>query len=140
MKNITITLSIQDNLPSVKYFENCLTWNKDGSVGKVFFRQGRFSLSKFVFPLIIRDTYKNCFDEIYLKYTIENELAKHNFSYTKKASKDRIRNIEIEIPLNLQGKFDLVKQKEIAEKYEQVEEKITKELEKIENIKANIDK
>jgi len=116
-----------------------LTWNKDGSVGKVFFRKGRFSLSKLVFPLIIKDTYKNCFSELYLKYTIEKELIKHNFGFTKKASKERIKNIKVKVPITLQGQFDLEKQKEIASKYKQIEEireKIVKELEKIENTKT----
>ncbi|CAI2198562.1 2390_t:CDS:2, partial [Funneliformis geosporum] len=134
--------TIQDNLPNIKYFENCLTWNKDGSVGKVFFRKGRFSLSKLVFPLIIKDIYKNCFDEIYLKYTIEKELMKHNFGFTKKASKDRIKNIKIKFPITLKGQFNLEKQKEIASKYKQIEEikeKIIKELEKIENTKIRTD-
>jgi len=70
------------------------------------------------------------------------ELAKENFGFGNKAGKDRIKNIEIKIPINSQGKFDLKKQKEIASKCKQIEvikEKIKAELEKIENIKVNID-
>ena len=31
---------IKDNLEGIKYFRDCLTWNIDGSIGKVFLRQG----------------------------------------------------------------------------------------------------
>lgn len=31
-------MDIQDGLANVKYFENCMTWNIDGSIGKVFIR------------------------------------------------------------------------------------------------------
>ncbi len=133
---------VKDNLPSIEYFENCLTWNRDGSIGKVFFRKGRFCLSKNVFPLIVRNDYKILLDEIFLKYTLEKELAKYNFDFTNKASKGRIKDIKIKIPLNSQGNFDLAKQQEVAKKYQQIEEikeKIKIDLEKIENTKIKID-
>ncbi|KLL02790.1 MAG: hypothetical protein MRERV_69c001 [Mycoplasmataceae bacterium RV_VA103A] len=132
---------IQDNLPGIKYFENCLTWNRNGSAGKVFFRKGRFSLSNDVRPLIIKDKYQNSVDLLYLKILMEKELVIQNFGFNNKAGKDRIKDIEIKIPITSQGKFDLAKQKETAGKYKQIEEikeKIIKELEKIENIKVDI--
>jgi type I restriction enzyme M protein len=104
-------------------------------------RKGRFSLSTDVIPLIVRRTYKDSVDLPYLKHAMEKELAKHNFGFTNKAGKDKIKDIEIEIPINSQGKFDLAKQKEIVKKHQQIEEikeKIIKELEKIENVKTDL--
>src|SRR5690606_16685898 len=49
---------VKDNLKGVKYFEDCLTWNIDGSIGKVYLREGRFSLSEKVIPLIVKEEYK----------------------------------------------------------------------------------
>jgi hypothetical protein len=132
---------VQDNLPGIKYFENCLTWNIDGSIGKVFLRKGRFSLSEKVIPLIVKETYKNSVDLIYLKYTTEKELAKQDFDFSNKAGKEKIKNIEIKVPVIRQGKFDLIRQKEIAIKYQQIEEikkRTIEELEKIEKIKVDI--
>ena len=132
---------VQDNLLGIKYFENCLTWNRNGSIGKVFYRKGRFSLSTDVIPLIVKDEYRNSVDLLYLKYAMEKELANEDFSFGNKAGKDRIKNIEIKIPTTPQDKFDLTKQKEMAGKYQQIEEikgKIIKELEKIENMKADL--
>ncbi|UCM93428.1 MAG: restriction endonuclease subunit S [Rickettsia endosymbiont of Cimex lectularius] len=131
---------IKDNLKGVKYFEDCLTWNIDGSIGKIFLRLNRFSLSEKVIPLILRDKFKDC-NKLYLKYTIENELTTKNFGFANKAGKSKIKNIEIKIPITVTGEFDLLKQKEIAEKYRKIEEiknNIKRELEKIENIKVDI--
>ena len=111
-------------------------------MSKVFFRKKRFSLSENVMPLIIKDTYKDYFDEVYLKYSIEKELKKYNFDFSNTVIKSKIKNIKIKVPINFQGQFDLEKQKEIAEKYKQIEEikeKIIKELEKIENTKIRTD-
>jgi type I restriction enzyme M protein len=131
---------VQDNLKDIKYFENCLTWNIDGSIGKIFIRLGRFSLSEKVIPLILQDKYKD-FDVSYLKYTIENELATKNFGFSNKAGKNKIKDIVIKIPITPLGEFDLQKQKEIAAKYRKIEEtkkNIKIELEKIENAKIDI--
>jgi type I restriction enzyme M protein len=131
---------IKDDLP-IRYFENCLTWNTNGSIGKVFFRKGKFSLSADVIPLIVRKEYKDSVDLFYLKYAMEKELMKQGFDFSNKAGKDKIKDIEIKIPINSQGRFDLVKQKEIAQKYKQIEEikeKIKTELEKIKNTKLGL--
>jgi len=125
---------VEDNLPNVKYFENCLTWNIDGSIGKVHFRQDRFSLSEKVIPLIVQDGYKNMLDLSFLKYAIETEFNKHYFGFDNKAGKSKIQNIDIPIPINPKGEFDLSTQKEIAEKHskiEQIKKSISEELDKI---------
>ena len=72
---------VKDNLKGVKYFENSLTWNIDGSIGKVYYRQGKFSLSEKVIPLIIQEELKKNLDLIYLKYAIEMEFSKHYFGF-----------------------------------------------------------
>jgi len=104
-------------------------------------RKGKFSLSADVIPLIIRDDYKNSVYLLYLKYAMEKELAKQDFDFANKVGKNKIKDIEIKIPISPEGKFDLVKQKEIAKKYQQVEvikKNMKTELGKIENIKVDI--
>jgi hypothetical protein len=132
---------VQDNLSGIKYFEDCLTWNIDGSIGKLFFREGRFSLSEKVIPLIVKSAYKNCLDKINLKYAIENKLATQNFGFTNKAGKSKIKNVKIKIPITSSGEFGIEKQRKVAEEYQKIEEirkNIRTQLEKIENTKVDI--
>jgi hypothetical protein len=124
---------VQDNLSQVKYFEDCLTWNIDGSIGKVYYRQGKFSLSEKVIPLVLREKYKKELNLLFLKYIIENAFSNQKFNFGNKAGKSKIKDIIINIPVDNFGCFDLVAQKEIAEKYnkiEQIKSHILNELEK----------
>ncbi len=133
---------IKDNLPDVKYFENCLTWNIDGSIGKVHYRKDRFSLSEKVIPLILKADFENEIDKIFLKYAIEIEFSKHFFGFGNKAGKGKIKDIKILIPVNSQKEIDLETQKQIAEKYRNIEEiknAISGELKKIENAQIELD-
>lgn len=112
---------VKDNLSNVKYFDNCLTWNIDGSVGKAFFRKGRFSLSEKVIPLIIRDKWSELIDPTYVKYVLEKKAVEKGFAFTNKANKTRIKDIDIEIPAKKADDSlipDIEKQKQYAEKYQ----------------------
>lgn len=125
---------VKDNLKGVKYFENCLTWNIDGSIGKVYYRKGKFSLSEKVIPLIVQKELKDNLDLSFLKYAIEMEFSKHYFGFDNKAGKGKIQDIEISIPIDKKGDFDIPKQKELAEKFKRLEDikkSISDELDKI---------
>lgn len=113
---------VKDNIEKVKYFENCLTWNIDGSIGKAHYRSGRFTLSEKVIPLILKEEYIGKIDYIYLKYFIEKEAIKLGFTWSNKANKGRIKEIEIPFPINDKSEIDLDKQKIIASKYEKINE------------------
>ena len=140
-KNATIG-KVKNNLNGVKYFENCLTLNIIGSTGKVFYRKERFSLTGNAIPLIIKSIYKDWLDENYLKYILEDELRIQNFGIIyESVGKNKIRNVKIKIPTTSSSEFDIVKQREIADKYHKIEEikkTIKAELKKIENIKIDI--
>ena len=132
---------IQDGLANVKYFENCMTWNIDGSIGKVFIRSGRFSLSEKVIPLKIFPKYENNLSKIFLKYSIENAALKENFGFTNKAGKSKLGNLSIAIPILKNNEFDLQTQEEIANNYQKIEDikqMLLTEFEKIENIKIEL--
>lgn len=117
---------VKDNLPGVKYFEDCMTWNIDGSVGKVHIREGKFSLSEKVIPLIVKEEFKDKIDYRYIKYVIEKEAIKCGFSFSNKAGKSRIKDIPIEMPLNNNDEIDLIQQKEIANRYNLHNERLKK--------------
>jgi type I restriction enzyme M protein len=108
---------VQDNLPQIKYFQDCMTWNIDGSIGQVFIRKGRFSLSEKVVPLILFQQYENQLDKSFLKYAIEQQAKQEGFGFTNKAGKAKLAKMSISIPLNGNGIYDLELQQDIVEKY-----------------------
>ncbi|MDE7425424.1 MAG: restriction endonuclease subunit S [Lachnospiraceae bacterium] len=127
---------IEDNIDGIKYFEDILTYNKDGASGRLFYRKGRFTISEKVVPLVIFDKYKNSLSCDYLKYTVEYAALKNNtYTFANKATKVKFKNITIEIPIDDNGSFDLEKQKELALKYQELEEKKIVLLNKIEYLK-----
>lgn len=120
-------------MKGVKYFENCLTWNIDGSIGKAFRRKGKFSLSEKVIPLILKKEYLGKIDYDFIKYELEKEALRMGFSFSNKAGKTKIGDIEIQFQCKeIDGKDypDLEKQKEIAEKYKKID-KVKKGLKNI---------
>jgi type I restriction-modification system DNA methylase subunit len=126
---------IEDNLPNIKYYKNCLSWNRNGSVGYVFIRNHRFTTNEDHRAFVIKKEVEDFLSKKYLKSVIEFNLLKTGFSFLNKCGLDKIQPIEIQIPINDIGAFDLEKQIEIAEKYEY----ITELRNKIENYKKRIE-
>lgn len=114
---------VKDNLPGIKYFENILTWNIDGSVGKAFFRKGRFSLSEKVIPLVLQKKWEGYIDYDFIKYVFEEKAIENGFGFSNKAGKSRIKDILISIPKKLEGGVivpDINAQVKLAEKYRSI--------------------
>jgi hypothetical protein len=112
---------IADNLTNVKYFQNCLAWNRNGTVGYVFFHKHEFTTTDDHRPMLLKKAYKNNIDLEYARYAIENILLQ-KFSWNDKAGKDKVEKIAILIPILSNGDFDLLAQQAIAEKYNKIEE------------------
>lgn len=119
---------------TVRYFQDCLTWNIDGSIG-LFYRKGRFSLSEKVIPLIVKYKYEDVIDKNFLRFSILAKSKEKNFGFSNKPGKSKLKNISISIPVNEDGSFDLEQQKEVVKKFEIVEEKKKKLKEKLEYFK-----
>jgi len=113
---------VKDNLENVNYFENCLTWNIDGSMGKAHYHTGRFSLSEKVIPLVLFHENAYLLDINYLMYELESQTAECDFGFGNKAGKSKIKNIILRIPVDESGLFDIEAQQEIADKYRKIEE------------------
>ena len=126
---------IQDGIEGIKYFDDCLTYNKDGASGLVFFREGHFTISEKVVPLVVFDEIRNQLDGNYLKYAIENETRKQEYTFANKATKITFKNIEIKIPVLNDGTYDLSKQITLAQKYKEVEEKRVSLLKRLDEFK-----
>jgi len=121
---------IKDNVKGIKYFDDCLTINRNGSAGYVFYRKGHFCINEDVTPLIVYDKYKDCLNNNYLQFEIE-KITKEKFSHVKKAGKTFLKDIEILIPIDVDEHFDIHKQTEIANKYTIIKNAKAKILEQV---------
>ncbi|MCX5633671.1 MAG: restriction endonuclease subunit S [Phycisphaerae bacterium] len=116
---------IKDNIKGVKYYDSSLTWNRNGSVGKVFIRNGRFSTNEDHRVLKMKKKYFGKIDPAYIRYVLENEIKKLGFSFTNKLGSTKMDKIEIPIPTkneqirlrNSYSKIDSIKEKLMAEMY-----------------------
>jgi len=132
---------IKDNLPGIHYYQDCLSWNRNGSVGYVFVRKGKFTTNEDHRAMVIKEEYKQNLDQEYLKFEIESKLFAQGFSFIDKCGVDKIKSVEINIPIDENGHFSLETQKEIAQKYRKIEEikkSINGELEKILELQIEI--
>jgi len=141
-KDETSTLGyIPDNLKGVKYYENCLSWNRNGSVGYVFIRNHKFTTNEDHRAMLIKKEYKNKLDKLYLKFEIEKKLLLLGFSFLNKCGVVKIKSVSIEIPIDKKGGFDVLRQKELAAKYNKLQEVKTNlgvMYEDISNIKVDL--
>jgi hypothetical protein len=125
---------IKDNMPNIKYYENCLSWNRNGSVGYVFIRNQRFTTNEDHRAFLVKEQFVKNLSKEYLKFTIENNLLKDGFYFLNKCGLDKIKKVKIPIPVTPCGEFDLDVQKNIAQKYQQIKQtrmSILKELNRI---------
>jgi len=122
-----------------KYDERLLTWVTYGNSGHIFVRSGKFNIGRNncgLRPL------SNRIDLDYIKYIAEPAFL-DNVKGDKQKSlpQNIVKNIQILIPLDEDGNFDLRAQKEISQKYKKIEEikkSISVELEKILELQIEI--
>lgn len=119
------------------YDIECLQMTTNGNAGTLFYREKhKFSINGDARILIKKD---DNLDYHYLLYALQREFAVYHFNWENKPTIEKIKPIEIPIPINSKGEFDLEKQKEIAEKYRKVEEikkAISAELEKVSKVEV----
>jgi len=113
---------IEDNVSGVKYFSNCLGWNRQGSVGYVFWHDHRFTTTDDHRPMILKEEYKDVINLEYIRIQSEAVLLASGFSWGKTAGKEKIKDIYIEIPCNADGSISRKAQDQYIEKYEFIHE------------------
>lgn len=111
---------IKDNVDGVKYFQDCLTWNIDGSMCVIHKRTGRFSLSEKVIPLIKFEKWEGLLLDDYLMIIIQNEAKLCDFNYGNKAGKSKLGDLEISIPTNDIGEIDVDAQIKYIDKHKKI--------------------
>jgi len=108
---------VADDLEGVKYFENCLAWNRQGSVGYVFFHEHRFTTTDDHRPMYLKEEYKDDVDLRYLQIQVQVALLSNGFAWGKTAGKEKIKDIYINLPVDKNENIDISKQKELVDRY-----------------------
>lgn len=124
----------------ILYEKPSILFNIDGSVGYCFIREDKkYSFIDVVSS--IESKVKNI-DLEFLLYKLREEIKKTGATYQSKLYFNKIKNynMNIKIPVNSKGDFDIEIQKEVAKKYKKIEiikNLITTELNKIFEIKIS---
>lgn len=118
-KSENVTLGyIKPDLKKVKYYQDCLTWNRNGSVGYFFFRKGMFATNEDHRTLKIKLEFSDKIYPQYLKYILQNLIRKLGYNFSNKLGKEKIKNISIQLPVTNNDELDIIQQKNIANMYE----------------------
>lgn len=111
---------ISDNLPDVKYFSDCLAWNREGSVGYVFYHKDKFSTNDHHRPLILKKEYEGIINLEYVRIVLEQFLLSQGFSWGKTASKEKVKKMSILFPVNNYGYIDVLMQERYVNRYNEI--------------------
>lgn len=121
---------------SFDYDTRCLTWTTDGIyAGTLFLRDGRFSMTTHCGALLLKEDYNN---KIMLEYVYaylylrlkNNAIGEQN----KRVTVDIIKDIEVEVPIDKQGNFDMGQQfyySEMFRKFHQSRQEVIAKLEEV---------
>jgi len=129
------------NINVFDYDCEAITWTTDGvHAGTVFLRNGKFSMTTHCGALIPKSNVKDILLNYVYSY-LKNNLKQFAVGeQNKRVTTTIIKPIEIPIPVNSKGEFDLSIQQQIAEKYrkiEQIKKSISEELDKIASIEID---
>ncbi|GGB46272.1 hypothetical protein GCM10011409_24790 [Lentibacillus populi] len=111
---------IGDDIPEVTYFNNCLGWNREGSVGYVFWHKHKFTTNDHHRPMVLKEGYQNSIHLGYMQIIVQKKLLSLGFEWSKTASKEKVKEIEVEIPINDKDNFDFEVQNDIFLKYRKI--------------------
>jgi type I restriction enzyme M protein len=130
------------NIDHYDYETECLTWTTDGTyVGTVYYRNGKFSMTTHCGALIPK------VDNIHLPYflyILNRDLSKY---YAGEGSNRRItvniiQDVSVPVPIKKDGRSDVDKQIEIAQKYKKLEDiktKLKEEMQILSEVKISFD-
>lgn len=133
---------VADNLEGIKYFDDCLTWNIDGSTA-IFYRRGHFSLSEKVIPLIPFEKVRQSIDLGYLRFAIMFSPDFNSFDFSHKAGKGKLKDLRVLFPIKEDETYDLEEQQRLAGIYSEIEnqrQKLLRRIYDIQELLIHIDK
>ena len=114
---------IKDNIEGIKYYENCMGWNRNGvHVGRVFLHKHRFATNDDHRVMLLKVKYRDIMDLKYLRWQTEKKLLASGFLYSNKCGVAKIKNIAIDIPVDSNDNYSLQDQLYLLGKINHIEE------------------
>ena len=109
---------------SYDYDEKCLTWTTDGIyAGTIFLRNSKFSMTTHCGALLLKNEYKEDILLEYLYAYLYGRLKKYAKGVqNKRVTVDIIKNVEIEIPIDINGNYDKEQQFYFSQMFEQFQQ------------------
>jgi hypothetical protein len=134
----TVNDGIIGYINSYDYNLKCITWTTDGKhAGTVFLRDNEFSMTTHCGALILNHDKKDLLLK-YIMYYLQNNLKQYAIGeQNKRVTVNIIKNISIKIPIDFKNEFDMDIQQKISKKYQVIENikiSIEKELNTIEKL------
>lgn len=114
--------SFTKNGESVLIDEECVTWSKDGYAGRLFYRNNKFFPNDHCGVLILKDEYKKLINYKWFVYTQQELIMSKSLQSNSQPMlyNEQMSNIEIDIPTNTDGTFNIDIQNKFAEEYEKL--------------------
>ncbi len=99
-----------------------LTWTTNGYAGVVFYRPNNYLYSEKCGRIVMRKKYKNLINVKYLCYILNQITYKYKTSESNNGKLDIVHMLDIPVllPVDKNGRIDLVKQNEIVELYDKL--------------------
>jgi len=116
-----VSEKIEDVVKGAKSFEGInLTVNADGSDYSVFIRRNKFYANDVCNVITVISPKINPY---FLKYELRTQIYEKALNYSYKLYKTKLKGIEVRIPTDEKGEFDLKKQIKIANQHDQFNQK-----------------
>ncbi len=114
---------IRDNIQGIKYYEDCIGWNRNGvHVGRVFVHKHRFATNDDHRVMLLKNEYGKLMNLDYLRWQLERKFLTSGFLYSNKCGVAKIRDLTIPIPVDNTGNYSLDDQTYLLGKIDQIEE------------------
>lgn len=123
------------DIKGVRYFDKCLGWNRNGSVGYVFYHDHKFTTTDDHRPLCIKEGFLEKLDIGFMRFIIQDAIFGNGFGWGDKAGVEKLKLLYIDIPVTESGDFDIVAQQTMAQKYKKIHSLQRKMIESLDNIK-----
>lgn len=114
---------VKGYLDSYDYNIEAIQITRNGNAGvPIYHKKHKFSITEDARIFYKKEIYEDILNLEFLTLVIKNSIESKNFSWSNKAGINKLKDLEVCVPLNEDGTFDLEKQNQIVSKYKAIEE------------------
>lgn len=122
---------VKGYLDSYDYNIEAIQITRNGNAGvPIYHKKHKFSITEDARIFYKKEIYEDALNLEFLTLVIKNSIESKDFSWSNKAGINKLKDLEVCVPLNEDGTFDLEKQNQIVSKYKAIEEMKNSILEK----------